>query len=132
VQLIHDALGALLKADETAARQLFEESVALHYPGRGPLAAELTGLAEVIGWMQKMPTAASGGVSFTLGSSFADEQRGVILFVMSVQKDSQITHQRTIAVFAVRNGKVAEIWATPMDLYASDELLAVRAERARP
>ena len=131
VELVHEALGALLKGDEQEARKLLEPDVVLHFPGRGPLAGDFKGTSAVVGWMQHMPEAASGAgrLRFTLGSTFADEQRGVLLFVTSLDRDGKTTHERSVAVFALRNHRVAEVWVTPMDLYASDQLWGAGAGR---
>lgn len=121
---VHELFGSWCANDPERARSSLAASVVLHYPGASQLAGDYRGPDAVLGWIQQHGQS-TDRVTVIPGKFFAHGDDVVALFTtdMPVAGGSRVL-ERSIAVFQLESGKIAEIWVTPMDLASSD---AVRA-----
>jgi ketosteroid isomerase-like protein len=107
-------------ANDTAGTQAFlADQVVLHYPGTTNLAGDYRGKDAFLSWVQQHGIA-TGQASVALSKVFTDQDTVVALYASLLQGEQQSFVERSVAVFAVRQGQIAEAWVTPMDLAASD------------
>jgi ketosteroid isomerase-like protein len=51
----------------------------------------------------------------------ANDEHAVALFTAHADRAERTLEDRTVEVLHIRDGKLAEVWLYPADLYASDE-----------
>jgi len=105
--------------DKDTLHSLLTDDVRLHYPGHGRLAGDYQGINAVEDFMHRQTT--NTKLHIMNAGVFADDERAVLLFVQDVQHGHRTVHERGVAVFSFRGGRVSEVWITPMDLETSDQ-----------
>jgi ketosteroid isomerase-like protein len=121
-ELVFQAFRAVCEGDAEAANESLHDDVVLHYPGRSVLAGDFEGKEGLLGWTRRRSEHANGKCRVGLTGAWGDDERGVALWVSRVESDGGPTYERAVAVFSLRDRRVAEVWVAPIDLYASDEL----------
>jgi ketosteroid isomerase-like protein len=121
-ELLLRGFEALCEGNADALQSIVHDDAVLQYPGRGKLAGRLQGHAELIDWLRRGAQYTNGSWRVELVSAIADHKRAVALYVSRLQRNGTTRYDRGMAVFNVRNGKISDIWVTPADLYASDEM----------
>jgi uncharacterized protein len=119
--MIRAAMAATCHANLTRIEQ-FDDNIVLHYPGHSPLSGDYVGQAQVIGWMRGGKELANGQRRITISTVLADDEHGVVLYYIGVTRGGRNVYDPAIAVLRIKDHKIAEVWATPTDLYSSDEL----------
>jgi len=120
--LIREAFAASGRGDIDALRtQYFADGVRLHYPGRSPLAGDYDGVAQVLGFFGRAFELSGGTFRTELHDVVANDEHAVALFTARAGRADRRLEDRIVEVFHIRDGKAAEVWIYPADLYASDE-----------
>jgi ketosteroid isomerase-like protein len=118
-ELVFRAFRAMCAGNTHALNGVLHDDVVLHYPGRSALAGRFEGLQEVVNWMRRTSEYTKRRA---LTGAWADAERAVALTVSRLERDGKTHYERGITVLGLREGKVDQVWVTPMDLYASDEI----------
>jgi len=120
--LVREAFAASGRGDIDALRnQYFSDGMRLHYPGRSPLAGDYGGIAQVLGFFGRVLELSGGTFRTELHDVVASDEHAVSLFTARAGRADRRLEDRIVEVFHIRDGKAAEAWIHPADLYASDE-----------
>jgi uncharacterized protein len=120
--LVRETFAASGRGDIDALRnQYFAESIRLRYPGRSPLAGDYDGLAQVLGFFGRAFELSGGTFRTELHDVVANNEHAVALFTARADRAGRRLGDHIVEVMHIRDGKAAEAWIYPADLYASDE-----------
>src|SRR5438552_1794626 len=120
--LVREAFAAFGRGDLDALRnQYFTPDVRFHYPGRGALAGDHEGVDQVLGMFGKAFELSGGTLRLEIHDVIANDEHAVALFVARAERAGRRLEDRLVEVFHIRDGKAAEVWLYPGDVYAGDE-----------
>jgi uncharacterized protein len=120
--LVRESLAAFERGDIDAMRTHYWASgMRLHYPGRSPLAGDYDGSEQVLGFFGRIGELSAGTLRLELHDVVANDEHAVVLFTARADRTGQRLEDRIAEVFHIRDGKIAEAWIYPADLYRSDE-----------
>jgi uncharacterized protein len=120
--LVRDSFEALGRSDTEALRdRYFAEDIRWHYPGRGPLAGDYEGLAQVIGLRGRLAELSGGTHRIELHDVIGNDEHVVALQTTRAERAGKQLEVNIVHVIHVRDGKVGEVWGHHGDLHASDE-----------
>lgn len=121
-EMAREAFAAAGRGDIDALRsEYFADGMRLHVPGRSPLAGDYDGVAQVMAFFGRVFELSGGTYRTELHDAVANDEHTVALFTVRAERAGRRLEDRTIEVFHIRDGKVAEAWLYPADLYVSDE-----------
>jgi ketosteroid isomerase-like protein len=125
-KLIHDFHEAQNRfyagGDNDAVHAMLAEDVAWHVPGRSAIAGDYRGRDEVLGYFATRRRLARATFRIAIGDVLANDERAVIFAGGQVQRESETVAWKTLGVFRVADGKIAECWVLPYDQYAFDAI----------
>lgn len=105
---------------ETAGKYWKEDSVH-HYPGRNPLSGEHKGLADSIAFANKMFELTEGKMHMETKEIGASQHHAFALLQTRYERNGRVLEMPFINVARIEDGKIAEFWTYPNDVYATDE-----------
>ena len=121
-ELVRESLAAFQRGDIDAMRnQYWASGIRLHYPGRSPLAGDYDGVDQVLGFFGRVRELSGGTLRLELHDVVANDEHAVVLFTARADRTNRRLEDRIVDVFHIRDGKLAEAWLHPADLYASDQ-----------
>lgn len=103
-------------------RRLLAEDVTWHVPGRSSIAGEYRGAEEVLAYFAKRRDRASSSFRITPRGILADDERVVHFADGDALIDGRRRYWRTIGIFRLDEGRLAECWLLPFDQYKFDEI----------
>jgi uncharacterized protein len=77
-------------------------------------------VGEVMGWLVRTFDVSGGTIRVELNNVVAGDDLAVALTTVSAQRDGKALLDDTVQVFRIRDGKAAEVWSYPADVYAND------------
>ena len=120
--LVREIFAAFGRGDLDALRsQYMAEDACFYYPGRGPLAGDHEGAANVLEMSGRTFELSGGTFRLEIHDVLANDEHAVALFTARGELAGLRLEDRTIKVFRIHDGKAAEMWLYPADLYANDE-----------
>ncbi len=120
--LVRVTFAATGRGDIDALRnQYWASEMRLHYPGRSPLAGDYDGIGQVLGFFGRVRELSGGTFRTELHDVVANDEHAVALFTGRADRTGRRLEDRIVEVFHIHDGKVAEAWIYPADLYVSDE-----------
>jgi hypothetical protein len=105
---------------ETAGTYWKEDSVH-HYPGRSPLSGEHRGIKESTAFANKMFELTEGRLRMDVLEIGASDNHAFALLQTRYERKGRVLEMPFINVARIEDGKIAEFWTYPEDLYATDE-----------
>jgi ketosteroid isomerase-like protein len=122
VRDFHDAQGRFYAGGEVdpVAAYLADE-VVWHIPGRNAIAGDHTGLAAVIAYFERRRALAKMTFRIDVREVLANDDLVMQLADGVAERDGRRYDWRTVGVFRIAGGKIAECWLVPFDQYAFDE-----------
>jgi uncharacterized protein len=119
---VRQANAAFGSGDLSALRSEFlAEDVVWHVPGRGPLAGEYRGIAEVMALFGKISELSGGTARFTLHDVLANGDHMISLATVTAERAGREYRDKLVHVMQVRDGKAAEVWTYAADPFAAEE-----------
>jgi ketosteroid isomerase-like protein len=112
-------------AGEPVAPELHEvlaEDVVWHVPGRSAIAGEYRGVDEVLAYFGRRRDRADETFRITPRGMLAEGERVVHFADGEAELDGVRRSWRTIGIFRVIEGRIAECWLLPFDQYEFDEI----------
>jgi uncharacterized protein len=103
-------------------RGLLAEDVVWHVPGRSAIAGEYRGLEQVLGYFAVRREIADNTFRITSRGVLADADRVVHFADGEAAVGGELRRWRTVGIFNIRNGLIAECWLLPFDQYQFDEI----------
>jgi uncharacterized protein len=102
-------------------RQFLAEDVVWHVPGRGPLAGDYRGIAEVIALFSKISELSGGTARFTLHDVLANGNNMISLATITAERTGKHYQDKLVHVMHVHDGKATEVWTYAADPFAAEE-----------
>jgi RNA 2',3'-cyclic 3'-phosphodiesterase len=103
-------------------REQLTDDVVWHVPGASRIAGEHRGVDAVLAYFQLRRTITDATFRVTVHGLAAVGDRIVQLAGGRAERDGNAISWETVGVFRVAEGRVAECWLVPFDLYQFDEL----------
>jgi uncharacterized protein len=120
--LVREGYAAFGRGDIEALQNRFlDPDIRWHFPGRSPFSGDYTGIADVLGWLGRSFEASGGTLSIELHDVIGNDEHVVALTTARAQRAGKTLQDNTVQIFHIRDGKAAEVWTHPADIYASDD-----------
>jgi hypothetical protein len=119
--LIRSAYDAFSRGDLQGAIATFAEDIFWHVPGRGPLARDYRGHAEVLGFFGHFMELSGGTFRLQVDELLANGDRVVVLCTESARRGGRSWSSPQVHVWTVKNGKATVFREYPGDQQAEDE-----------
>ena len=101
--------------EQTSAGAMLTDDVTWHVPGESAIASEYRGRDEVLRHFLRRREISDGTLRLTVHGVLADEERAVILAAGQCSRGGEIFRWRTVSIFRVKQGQIAECWVVPYD-----------------
>ena len=119
--LIASAYDAFSRGDVRSAIAAFAEDIFWHVPGRGPLARDYRGHAEVLGFFEHFMSLSGGTFRLRVDHVLAKGDRVVVLCTENARRGSRSWSSPQVHVWTVKDGKATVFREYPGDQQAEDE-----------
>jgi uncharacterized protein len=120
--LVREGYAAFGRGDiEALQSRFFAPDIRWHFPGRSPFAGDYTGMAEVLGWLGRSAEASGGTLRIDLHDVIGNDDHVVALVTVRAERGGKTLDDNSVQVFHVRDGKAAEVWTYPANVYAEDD-----------
>jgi len=119
--LIASGYDAFSRGDIQGAIAVFAEDIFWHVPGRGPLARDYRGHAEVLGFFAHFMELSGGTFRLQIDDVLAKGDRVVVLCTESARRGGRSWSSPQIHVWTVKDGKATVFEEYPGDQQAEDE-----------
>jgi ketosteroid isomerase-like protein len=119
--LIRSAYDAFSRGDLQGAIATFAEDIFWHVPGRGPLARDYRGHAEVLGFFGHFMELSGATFRLQVDELLAKGDRVVVLCTESARRGGRSWSSPQVHVWTVKNGKATVFLEYPGDQQAEDE-----------
>ena len=120
-QTIRKGFDAFLRGDSETARSIFAPDVIWHVSGRCPLSGDFRGFAAIAAWGAQLYVRSGGTFAEELVDIVADDAWAVQLAVYRAERNGRKIQDRSVNVFRMVNGLVAECWVYFGDPNGFDE-----------
>lgn len=105
---------------------LLADDIVWHVPGRSIIAGDYRGRDAVIGYFRKRREIAGGAIAVTKHAQMGDHEVVVQLADGRAVIAGHDVSWRTVGVYRVAGGRIAEGWLVPLDLAAFDRAWPAR------
>jgi ketosteroid isomerase-like protein len=103
-------------------RALLADDVVWHVPGRSAIAGEYRGLEQVLAYFAVRREIADKTFRITSRGALADSDRVVHFADGEALIGGELRRWRTVGIFNISDGLIAECWLLPFDQYQFDEI----------
>jgi ketosteroid isomerase-like protein len=103
-------------------RELLAPDVVWHVPGRSAIAGDHVGIDAVIAYFDRRRSMTDATFRITIHGASLIADRVVQLAGGIAVRDGDSVSWETVGVFRVSDGRIAECWLVPFDLYAFDRI----------
>jgi uncharacterized protein len=108
---------------------LLADDVVWHVPGRSPIAGDHRGRDSVLRYFEQRRALAHGTMSIEVLETIADDEAVVELADGRARLGDVEAHWRTVGLYRITDGRIAEAWLIPFDLDAFDRVWSRIASR---
>jgi ketosteroid isomerase-like protein len=123
-QVIRDWTRAVSNRDLDAARSLLHENAVFHFGGRNPVADDYVGRDHVLNDLFRRLTHVFDRLDVDLHDVVGNDDHVVALIDQTAYRGSRSLRTRTVGVYHVQYGRIAEAWIVEGDQHALDEFIA--------
>jgi uncharacterized protein len=103
-------------------RDLLADDVVWHVPGRSAIAGEYRGVEQALAYFTVRREIADNTFRITPRGALADASRVVHFADGEALIDGERRNWRTVGIFEISDGLIAECWLLPFDQYQFDEI----------
>ena len=121
--LVRRGYDAFATGDMNTIRELLDEDVIWHAPGRNPLAGDFRGIDEVLGFFGRSMETTQGTLQVAVEDVMVSDHGAVVQRATARRKDVSLDDVG-VNVFLIQNGKAVEVWQHWGNPYAADEFLS--------
>ncbi|MDA0168457.1 nuclear transport factor 2 family protein [Solirubrobacter taibaiensis] len=107
---------------EDRVRELLAPDVIWHVPGTSGIAGDHRGRDAVMDYFDRRRAIAGGAMAISHGARLVSADVVVQLADGEVERDDELLRWRTVGVYRMDDGLVAEAWLVPFDLAAFDAI----------
>lgn len=123
--IARESYDAIAKGDfDHLGGDLLADDVVFHVPGRGPLAGDYHGKAEVLRYLGQLSAMTQSTLRFEPEAFLASDDRAAVILRAQGERGGQEMNDHGVHVFRIDNGKISERWSFPHDTYAVDAFFA--------
>jgi ketosteroid isomerase-like protein len=124
VERFYAAQGRFYAGEDVAAelREVLADDVRWVVPGRSAIAGEYRGTAEVLEYFARRRDAAGRSFRVTSRGMLADRERVVHFADGEATIGGEVRSWRTLGLFTIRDGRIAECRLLPFDQYEFDAI----------
>ena len=115
VDLVRRGYEAFGAGDMDTLRGLFAEDAVWHLGGSGGLSGDKQGLDAILTYFGELFTRSDGTIKVDLDDLIGGENHTVGFQRVHAQRNGAAIDQRTVIVFALKHGKVSEVYEVPED-----------------
>jgi uncharacterized protein len=101
---------------------MLTDDVTWHVPGESAIANEYRGRDEVLRHFLRRRELSDATFRITVHGVLADNERAVILATGQCGRGGQLFQWRTVSIFRVAQGRIAECWVIPHDQALFDRI----------
>ena len=124
-QRIRDADAAFSRGDVAYLREAyFAPDITWHFPGRNALAGQYEGPDAVMAFFGRSMQLTQGSLHLEVEDVVANDARAIAIVRVTAAREGRTLDDRSLQLFEFRDGKVAEVWTYPGDVYAQDAFYA--------
>jgi hypothetical protein len=121
VELMKKVYAAFGTGDVETAGTYWTPDAVHHYPGRNPLSGEHKGLEASIAFANKIWELTEGKMRMDVLEIGASDNHAFALLDTRYERKGQILQMPFVNIARIEDGKIAEFWTYPDDVYATDE-----------
>ena len=121
VMLMRNVYAAFGTGDVDTAGTYWTEDAVHHYPGRNPLSGEHHGLADSTAFANKMWELTDGNIKMDVLEIGASDNHAFALLQTRYERKGHVLEMPFVNIARIQDGKIAEFWTYPDDVYATDE-----------
>ena len=121
-EVVRKGYEAFSKGDVAAFDDILTPNCVWHVPGRGQLAGDKRGKDAVVAYFTRLGELSGGSIAVDLHDVIANDDHVVGLHRTSAHRGEQSYETTEAVVFHMRDGRIAEAWEHPYNLYAQDEI----------
>jgi ketosteroid isomerase-like protein len=119
-QAVRDGFRSFGSGDVNAARPLLDDDVIWHFAGRNAYSGDYRGKQAVEEVFGKRRDSTKGTLTFEVHDVLANDDHAVALVSNRAERDGQTFEWKSVSVYHMRDGKIAEAWTHNDDQYAVD------------
>ena len=123
-QAVREGFEAFSRGDVNAASPLLADDVVWHFAGHNPYAGDYAGKAAVQEVFGRRREETGSSLSFEVHDVLANDDHAVALVSNKAERDGRTLEWKSVSVYHMRNGRIAEAWTHNDDQYAIDEFWA--------
>jgi ketosteroid isomerase-like protein len=121
-ELLRKGYTAFASFDLDTIRELFDDNIKWHIPGRSPVAGDYKNKDEVFDFFSKILTISEGTFKVDVHDVLANDEHAVVLTTSHAERPGKKALAiKGVASYHIKDGKVVEAWFFDEDLYADDE-----------
>lgn len=119
--IIENAYAAFARGDIPTVLEVLDKDILWHVPGRGPLARDYRGHAEVLGFFQKFMELSEGTFRIAVDDVLAKGDRVIVMVTESAQRNGRAWSSPQVHAWTVKNGRATVFWQFQGDQQTEDE-----------
>ncbi len=120
-QAVRDGFRSFGSGDVNAARPLLADDVVWHFAGQNPYSGDYAGKDAVEEVFGRRRDSTRGTLTFEVHDVLANDEHVVALVSNRAERDGKTFEWKSVSVYHMRDGKIAEAWTHNDDQYAVDE-----------
>jgi len=123
VRDFHDRQNRFYAGEEQrSVGAMLTDDVIWHVPGESAIANEYRGRDDVLRHFLHRRELSDGTFRITVHGVLADDERAVILATGQCSRGGEHFQWRTVSIFRLEQGRIAECWVTPYDQALFDHI----------
>jgi ketosteroid isomerase-like protein len=123
IRQFHDCQNRFYAGGEQGpVRAMLTDDVTWHVPGCSAIAGEYRGRDEVLRYFARRRDLADATFRIDVRGVLADDERVVLLAGGQVEFDGKTLAWRTVSIFRIAAGRIAECWVIPYDQQSFDAI----------
>lgn len=122
VRDFHEAQGRFYAGGEVEPLLAYlAEDIVWHVPGRNAIAGDHAGVDDVVAYFERRRALSQATFRIEVRAVLANDELVMQLADGVAVRDGRSYDWRTVGVFRIARGRIAECWLVPFDQYAFDE-----------
>ena len=112
--------------EQTPVSAMLTDDAIWHVPGQSAIADQYRGRDDVLRHFLRRREISDATLRITVHGVLADDERAVILATGECSRGGELLQWRTVSIFRVEHGRIAECWVIPYDQALYDRIWTLR------
>ena len=118
---VREAFEAQDKGEWQKVRESFADDIVFHVAGRNRFSGDYRGKDDVFDLFDRRNKETGSKVDIDVHSVVADDDHAVALLMMRAEREGKTAEWRSVGMYHMRDGKIAEAWGFNEDQQAVDD-----------